>query len=381
MKKIRPIALYLPQFHPIPENDEWWGKGFTEWTNVVKAQPLFEGHYQPHLPADLGFYDLRLPEARIAQAELAKQYGIYGFCYYHYWFNGRRILERPFQEVFESGKPDFPFMLCWANENWTRTWDGEDKHVLLEQKYGDEDDRKHIQSLLPYFKDERYIKIDGKPVFAIYKSTALPDLKRTVEIWREEARKQGIELYLCRIETRTESGKSYLEDVLDASIDFQPFSEDVGKYNTSIITKQMEKLSYRLKRKLFSITKMEKQLRNQEPRLYEGLSNIDYNDYVDFILNNTTYSRDYVFFPGITPSWDNTARKKENSYILRNANPSKYKEWLSFIYKEFKPTSREENLVFINAWNEWAEGNHLEPCQKWGLQYLEATKIALEENG
>jgi lipopolysaccharide biosynthesis protein len=151
-KKIRPIAIYLPQFHPIPENNEWWGKGFTEWTNVVKAKPKFSGHYQPHLPADLGFYDLRLPEVREAQANLARQYGVYGFCYYHYWFNGRRVLERPFQEVFESGKPDFPFMLCWANENWTRRWDGGDERVLLKQEYHEADDVKHIHTLIPYLR-------------------------------------------------------------------------------------------------------------------------------------------------------------------------------------------------------------------------------------
>src|SRR5215207_9402018 len=198
---IRPIAIYLPQFHPIPENDEWWGRGFTEWTNVVKAKPLFQGHYQPHLPGELGFYDLRLPEVREQQAALAKQYGIYGFCYYHYWFNGRRVLERPFEEVFKSGKPDFPFMLCWANENWTRAWDGLDKQVLLKQNYSHEDDVQHIKTLIPYFKDSRYIKIDGKPVFAIYRSTLFPDLKRTINIWRDEARKERLELYLCHFES------------------------------------------------------------------------------------------------------------------------------------------------------------------------------------
>ena len=178
-KDIRPIAIYLPQFHPVPENDLWWGKGFTEWTNVVKAKPLFKDHYQPHLPADLGFYDLRVPEVREAQANLAREYGIFGFCYYHYWFNGKRILEKPFEEVFESGKPDFPFMLCWANENWTRSWDGGNNEILLEQKYCHEDDKKHIQSLIPYFKDKRYIKANGKPVIAIYRSTLLPDVART----------------------------------------------------------------------------------------------------------------------------------------------------------------------------------------------------------
>ena len=203
-KKIRPIAIYLPQYHPVKENDEWWGKGFTEWTNVVKAKPLYDGHYQPHIPADLGFYDLRLEETRKAQAALAKEYGIHGFCYYHYWFNGKRILERPFQEVFDSGKPDFPFMLCWANENWTRVWDGSENEVLLKQNYNEEDDRAHIRSLIPYFKDKRYIKVDGKPFFIIYKSSDLPDIERTINVWREEAKLEGLELYICRMERGNE---------------------------------------------------------------------------------------------------------------------------------------------------------------------------------
>jgi len=190
--KIRAIALYLPQFHPVPENDEWWGRGFTEWRNVAKAKALFPGHYQPHLPADLGFYDLRLPEVREAQAELASQHGIHGFCYYHYWFNGRRILERPFNEVLESGKPDFPFCLCWANENWTRVWDGGERNVLLEQHYSFEDDLAHIRSLIPAFKDPRYIRINGKPLFLVYRTELLPDPAKTAALWQKEAIKAGL---------------------------------------------------------------------------------------------------------------------------------------------------------------------------------------------
>lgn len=199
---VRAIAFYLPQYHPVPENDEWWGKGFTEWRNVSKARPLFPGHYQPHLPADLGFYDLRLPEVREAQAELARAHGISGFVYYHYWFNGRRILERPFNEVLQSGKPDFPFCLCWANENWTRIWDGGDKHILLEQKYSAQDDLAHIQSLIPAFRDERYIRVNGKPLFLVYRAELIPDPVRTAAIWREAAIKAGVgDLYLARVES------------------------------------------------------------------------------------------------------------------------------------------------------------------------------------
>jgi len=179
---LRPIAIHLPQFHPVPENDDWWGKGFTEWRNVVQARPRFRGRYQPHIPADMGFYDMRFPEVRQQQAHLAQEYGIYGFCYYHYWFNGRRILERPVQEILESGDPDFPFMLCWANENWARVWDGSDKSVLLGQEYSEDDHRAHAEALMPYFKDPRYIRINNKPVFAIYKDGDIPDPDRLCEI-------------------------------------------------------------------------------------------------------------------------------------------------------------------------------------------------------
>lgn len=199
---IRAIAFYLPQFHPVPENDEWWGKGFTEWTNVTKAKPAFRNHYQPHLPSDLGFYDLRLPEIREQQAELARQYGIHGFCYYHYWFNGRRILERPLNEVLSSGNPDFPFCVCWANENWTRVWDGGEKELLLKQEYSLEDDRAHIRSLIDTLSDERYIRIDNKPLFLVYRTGLLPNPKMTSDVWREEAQKAGLaDLYLVRVES------------------------------------------------------------------------------------------------------------------------------------------------------------------------------------
>ena len=371
---IRPIAIYLPQFHPIAENDEWWGKGFTEWTNVAKAKPLFEGHYQPHLPADTGFYDLRVPETRELQAAMAKTYGIEGFCYYHYWFNGRRILERPFQEVFESGQPDFPFMLCWANENWTRVWDGGSKNILLEQNYSEEDDRAHIRSLIPYFKDSRYIKIDGKPVFSIYRSALLPNAKHTTNIWREEAAKEGLELYLCVFETTHLGADGVKGGGFDAAVDFKPFGNSLAAFQHNLNLEVRNSYSKRIKAKL------EKLLYSQEKfkKIAEEKNLIfDYEDYATF-CSNLELVNGYKYYPGITPMWDNSARRKSNYLIFKNSSPAAYKKWLMSIIKKFKPYSTEENFLFINAWNEWAEGNHLEPCQKWGLQYLEATKEALE---
>ncbi len=380
-KQLRTIAMYLPQFHPIPENDAWWGKGFTEWTNVTKAKPLFKGHYQPQLPADLGFYDLRVSEIREQQAAMAKEYGIYGFCYYHYWFNGKRMLERPFREVFESGKPDFPFMLCWANENWTRAWDGDTRDVLMEQKYSQEDDRQHIQTLIPYFKDKRYIRIDNKPVISIYRSTLLPDVAATIKTWREEAAKHGTELYICRFESCQVGGAAYLCGGFDAAVDLQPWGREMKRYRDIINGEKVNSFGFRLRnhfyRKYVKKLSAEKYKEFKKEVFDDFHSNyiLDYEDYVNFIIESPV--PDYKVYPGITPGWDNSPRRKKHPGIMLNANPDLYMRWLEHIVRTFEPFSKEENFIFINAWNEWAEGNHLEPCQKWGRRYLEATRDVL----
>lgn len=355
---VKSIAFYLPQYHPVPENNEWWGKGFTEWTNVTRARPQFPTHYQPHLPADLGFYDLRLEDTRIAQADLARQYGISGFCYYHYWFNGRRILERPFNEVLESGKPDFPFCLCWANENWTRTWDGSEKHVLLEQNHTDEDDLEHIKSLLPAFSDDRYIRINGKPLFLVYRTSLLPNAKRTAEIWRQAAKDAGIgEIYLARVESFNDTTPPNSIG-FDASIEFAPTWSDSGIKP--------------FKSSFFSIL-------NSLKLFPKGLINreiLDYDEVVKAALRQDSPS--YNRFRCVTPSWDNTARRPDGGgATIINSSPSKYGYWLSQLITEVVNDNNKENIVFINAWNEWAEGNHLEPDQHWGSEYLSATKDAL----
>lgn len=355
----RIIAIHLPQYHPFNENNEWWGKGFTEWTNVAKARPKFKGHYQPHIPADLGFYDLRLPEIREEQARMAKEYGINGFCYYHYWFNGHRLMERPVNEILSSGKPDFPFMLCWANENWTRAWDGGEKEILIQQNYSFDDDRNHIRYLLNnVFCDPRYIRINNKPVFAIYRSTLFPNMNKTIAIWREEAAKVGVELYLCRFESFGQGGEELLKDGFDAAIDFQPFGPMFSKY-----------INNDLKHRF--LNKVKKTIRP-----WNYIHKISYKKYINFVISQDMPQ--YKQYPCLTPMWDNTARRKNNIFMFDGSTPKLYGKWLDHVMKKFAPYSEEENFVFINAWNEWAEGNHLEPDRKWGKSYLEMTRNIID---
>jgi hypothetical protein len=365
-ENVRAIAFHLPQFHPIPENDEWWGKGFTEWTNVVRATPRLPGHYQPHLPADLGFYDLRLPEARAAQAELAASYGIHGFCYYHYWFHGRQVLERPVKEILENGEPDFPFCLCWANEPWSRRWDGSDKEVLLEQRYSPSDDLAHIRALIPFFLDRRYIRIMDRPFFAVYRASELPEPQRTADLWRREAERAGLKgLFLVRVESHNESGDPRNLG-FDSSLEFEPRWSALGRF-------QIFRRNWWHRHKLGT----------GEPVFRDNVV-YEYEDLVRRAL--TEPSPIYPRIPCVCPGWDNSPRRKTDAVIFMNSTPERYERWLREIVDRQAarssgdgnpPRISSESLVFINAWNEWAEGNHLEPCQKWGLAYLEATQRAL----
>ena len=362
---VRAIAFHLPQFHPVPENDEWWGKGFTEWINVVKARPRFPGHYQPHLPADLGFYDLRLPEARAAQAELAGQYGIYGFCYYHYWFNGRQVLERPVNEILKSGKPDFPFSLCWANENWTRRWDGTENHLLLEQTYNAADDLAHIRALIPFFLDPRYIRVMDRPLFAVYLASKLPDPQRTTDLWRREAERAGLKgLFLVRVESCLQSGDPRRLG-FDCGLQFQPHSS----------------MSWDLR--LFRRKWWHRHKLGTGEAVFGDNLVLRYEGLVRRALAEGPPA--YFRIPCVCPGWDNSPRKKVDAAIFIESTPDLYEHWLREIVSRQKAGISldgnsgisPESLVFINAWNEWAEGNHLEPDQKWGRAYLEATSRAL----
>lgn len=358
--KIKPIAIYLPQFHPIPENDEWWGKGFTEWTNVTKAKPRFEGHYQPHLPADLGFYDLRLEEARLAQEAMAKECGIHGFCYYHYWFTGKRVLYEPLDRKINNPKEDLPFMMCWANENWTRVWNGADRDVLLKQEYSFEDDYKHILHLIAYFKDDRYIKVNDKPIFVVYRPDLFPDIKKTISIWREEVKKVGFKDLYVGFANRYEFEYKIEKNGFDFAFEFQPKFWNTPKIESpprSLIKKVIRRIKKKLKIKVTSL--------------------VYYYDYATFSKKQVNLNFRNKIYPGITPMWDNAARRKDGAFILHNSTPEKYKNWLIHIKENYHWDTVPEKFLFINAWNEWAEGNHLEPCQKWGTAYLEATKEIL----
>ena len=349
MEKLRAVAFYLPQYHPIPENDKWWGKGFTEWTYVARAKPLFPGHYQPQLPSELGFYDLRMEEVREAQADLAREYLIYGFCYHYYWFGGKRVLDRPLNEMLASGKPDFPFCLSWANENWTRRWDGREQEILLKQEYSDRWDRAFIQDILPILNDRRYIRVNGKPLLLVYRTESLPDAKKTAEIWREEAIRAGVgDLYLCRVESFATLDPENIG--FDAACQFPPLLIGSAELDPLLI------------------------FNGTDPSAYKGKM-FDYQGLAQRALNSAIR---YKRFFGVTPSWDNTPRRGNHAYMWSNSSPGAYEHWLAQAVKSTVNLYHgEERLIFVNAWNEWGEGCHLEPDQRYGRAFLEATRRAL----
>lgn len=341
----RLIAFYLTQFHPTPENDLWWGKGFTEWTNVTKSKPLFDGHYQPHLPTDFGFYDLRVRETRRDQIKTAKQYGIDGFCYHYYWFSGKRILNAPLDDMLADPDSDMPFCLCWANENWTRRWDAADHQILIAQKYAAEDDLNFIKSLIPFFNDPRYIKINDAPFLIVYRPQHLPDANKSLNIWREYCKSIGIpKLHIvCAL---THGNLEYEQYGFDGGVEFPPHNLEGIK---NVV--QNNNLSF--------------------ANAFGGMV-CQYEEIANLYLNRV-YSEPNVY-KTVFPSWDNTARTGARAFVTLNGTPENYNHWLSKTIELDRQTHPgEERLLFINAWNEWAEGCHLEPDRKYGHQFLEAT--------
>ena len=347
---VKLIAFYLPQFYPIKENDEWWGKGFTEWRSVVKAKPNFLGHYQPHLPADLGFYDLRVPEVMEQQAQLARTYGISGFCFYFYWFNGLRLLERPLEQMLKNDHFSFPFCLCWANENWTRRWDGAEHEVLVRQEHSPRSDAAFIRDVIPLLKDHRYMKVQGKPILLVYRINLFPDPTNTARIWRDICAGEGIPaIHLCAVQSfGITDPRPY---GFDAAVEFPPHTE------RSLIN----------------------------PKRMPGLAP-DFEGYIeDYLQVASTKMKEppteYIRYRGIMPAWDNTPRRGKRAHILVNESPAAYEEWLRVLVLQARENPLvQEPLIFINAWNEWAEGTHLEPDEKHGYAYLEATRRALSHS-
>ena len=385
MSTARLIAFYLPQFHPTPENDQWWGRGFTEWTNVTKAKQLFPGHYQPRLPADLGFYDLRVPEVRAAQAELARSAGVEGFCYWHYWFAGRRMLERPFNEVVASGEPDFPFCLAWANDAWRSHWYGAEKRTLIEQTYpGKADHERHFYALLEAFQDPRYIRVHNRPIFTIFRPKNLPGTEEFIELWQDLAGRNGLE------------GIHFVAHLFDDELDFE--WRKFG-YSGAVVTNELKVM----RRRIWDITAERLRLANSErnaarrlPMQLEavtGTGRLIAHRILQRILGwpgGVHYYRDAMLFfksttalelgcyPSVVPGWDNTARAGKKGVVLHGATPELFAEHLRDIFEAVANRPAEERIVFVKSWNEWAEGNCLEPDRKFGHGFLDAVRTAME---
>jgi len=343
---VRLIAFYLPQFHAIPENDAWWGKGFTEWTNVTKAVPRFAGYYQPRLPGDLGFYDATQPDVLRRQAALARRYGIAGFCFHHYWFAGRRLLEKPLETLLKNPDIDMPFCIDWANENWTRRWNGDEKAVLLEQQHSPDDDIAFARSLEPYFRDPRYIRIMGRPLLMLYRPGVLPDAAATVVRWRTHFKEAGLgDPYITMAQAfRDDDPARY---GMDAAVGFPPCWMD---------TPSLERVS------LF------------DP-MHRG-EVVDYAAVADRTI--ASYATNGRVFPGVCPSWDNEARRPGRGTCFTGSTPAAYGHWLGAACNAaMRAFPGDERLVFINAWNEWAEGAYLEPDRHFGHAYLAQTARVL----
>jgi GT2 family glycosyltransferase len=349
LNKVKCIAFYLPQFHEIKENNQWWGKGFTEWTNVKKARPKFNGHQQPRVPINHNYYDLQNNDVLFQQAELAKKYSIDGFCFYYYWFSGKRLLENPLETMLESNSPQFPFCLCWAYENWTRRWDGRDNEILISQNHSKKDDEMVIRDLIRYFKSTSYIKINNKPLLLVYGVDLFPNFKETASTWRKICKSEGIgEIYLAIVETHEMVHKNIQPSFYgcDASIEFPPLN--FGK---------------KYKGKIDGIDKN-----------FSGTI----NDYEEVMLSYCARELPgYKRFRGVMPGWDNTARRQNSSIIFKNNSPGAFQAWLEFVIAQTNIHMHgDEKIIFINAWNEWGEGAYLEPDIDFGYSFLEAVQMA-----
>ncbi|WP_321416296.1 glycoside hydrolase family 99-like domain-containing protein [uncultured Desulfobacter sp.] len=362
INRARVIAFYLPQYHPIPENDKWWGKGFTEWTNVGKAKPLFRGHYQPRVPADLGYYDLRLPDVREAQAQMAREAGIEGFMYWHYWFgNGKQLMSDIFDEVLESGKPDFPFCLGWANHSWfAKKWNDsgckKDKLLIDQQYFGEDDYKQHFEKVVRAFQDKRYIKIDKKPLFLIFDSENLPH--NFISLWNHWAKENGLENGIYFIAQINKYGSNRIEELLAKGFSAVTFRNVRAMYAQK---GRLGKIFFRL-RGLFNRFIFNK-----------PVFIIDYAKAFPFFTDENDKLEEVI--PFIMPNWDHTPRSGINGTLLVNSTPQLFKLHVQQVLKAVE--NKQNKLVLLKSWNEWGEGNYLEPDLKFGKGYIKALKDAI----
>lgn len=374
------IAFYLPQFHNIPENDEWWGNGFTEWTNVKKAKPLYEGHKQPRVPLGGNYYNLLDDNVKIWQADLAKKYGVYGFCYYHYWFNGKMLLEKPMEQMLANKEVDMPFCICWANEPWTKAWVGDERKLLIAQEYGKEEEwKQHFMYLLPFFKDERYITKDGKPLFVFYRPDIVPCMKEMIETWDKLAKENGLSGITFAFQSGDYDWNNSKEaNLFDYDIEFQPpyashwlYSND-GKFVSAL--KKCRRLLAGWAGKKFGIDLY--RYGTAQYKKMTGQTVANYDSMWQKIIEAKPVRSNSI--PGAFVKWDNTPRHGERGQI-NVGTPEKFEYYLS---KQIKHAREDyhEDMIFMYAWNEWAEGGYLEPDEDDKYGYLEAIKRALEEN-
>lgn len=350
--EVKYLAFYLPQYHPFPENDEWWGKGFTEWTNVTKAVPQFVGHYQPRLAGELGYYDLRNKDSIKQQMELAKQYGVYGFCIYYYWFDGKKLMDTPLNLIMENKDLDLPFCLCWANENWSRKWDGKNTDILIAQNYNEEFPEKFIKDIVPYMRDSRYIRVQGKPMLLIYNANEIPNLGETLKCWRNYCREQELgEIWLLAVDFALNSHSR--EAGFDGFVEFPPHS--VYHYGMETLNAELSIIDNNYAGKIF--------------------------DYGQIVREKKYLQRDTSrYYKGIFLGWDNTARRPQNATVFHRFTIAAFKEWLTDItHFTLENHAAEDRYVFINAWNEWAEGTYLEPDRKYGYAALNTIYQVLKE--
>jgi lipopolysaccharide biosynthesis protein len=344
---VKLVAYYLPQFHAIPENDRWWGPGFTEWRNVARAFPHFADPYQPRVPGELGYYDLRVVDVMRRQAELARNYGISAFCFHFYWFNSKTLLELPIKNFFDNKDIDIGFSLCWANENWSRRWDGSEQEILISQEHSPEDDVAFIRHIAKYFSDPRYLRVDGKPILTVYRPSILPNPGETVRRWREEVERLGFPgIYL--IATNAFAFTDYKSFGFDALSEFPPHH----------VRAQNVREDFRLSRD------------------FTGWRIRSYGEIVASELQRKP-AEDSVIHPGVMPSWDNSPRRPHNGEIIHGSSPALFETWLTHAVDLAADNPARQRFVFINAWNEWAEGAYLEPDRRYGYAYLDKCRATL----